>query len=78
MNVVLLKNFYEYENLSREKLFRAHFVGYWNSDGLLTICKDRFVGSHGKCIGESDLNLYINRFSDDERVSQTEIEKKFY
>jgi hypothetical protein len=78
MNIVILKNRYEFENLPREKLFDAHLVGYWNNGGTLTICKDRFYGRIGNQIHEEELSSYIERFSVDntQRVTQTEINEK--
>jgi hypothetical protein len=79
VNIILLKNIYEFKNLSREKLFGAHFVGHWNTDGTLTICKDRFYGRVGVQIYEKELVEYIERFSVDnpQRVTQTEINEKY-
>lgn len=79
MNIILLKNRYEFENLSREKLFGAHLVGYWSTGGTLTICKDRFYGRNGVSIYAEELAEYIERFSVDnpQRVTQTEINEKY-
>lgn len=79
MNIILLKNVYEFMNLSREKRFGAQFIGHWNTDGTLTICKDRFYGCGGARICEKELMEYIERFSVDNplRVTQAEIDEKY-
>jgi hypothetical protein len=79
MNIILLKNRYEFQNISNEKLFGAHFVGYWNIDGMLTICKDRFYGRVGAIIYEEELIAYIERFSVERPplVTQAEIDTKY-
>lgn len=79
MNIILLKNRYAFEKLSREKLFGAHLVGYWSTGGTLTIRKDRFFGRIGVSIHPEELAEYIERFSVDnpQRVTQTEINEKY-
>ncbi len=63
MNIILLQNSDAFTKLSREKLFAAHLVGYWNIDGTLTVCKDRHRGCVGGKIYDFTVAEYVNVFS---------------
>lgn len=63
MKIILLRDEYSFRSMSREKLFAAHFVGYWSIDGTLTVCKDRQSGGVGVKIYEEDVVKYIEKFS---------------
>ena len=59
MKVVVLKNKYEYENLSRKVLFEAFFAGYWDRS-MFVITKDRMYGNFDKRLSSTQLVDYIN------------------
>lgn len=63
MNIITLRDYEAFRTLSRQKLISAHFVGYWQEDGYLFVCKDRITGKTNTAISEQEFNKYIEEYA---------------